>query len=166
MGGPGSGRRPGERLCKTGCTCGVHNKPHRGPCPVGCRCELHTHQRGDAISHRLQTWHRSLSPQAKADRAKAISGGNPRSSTSGRLGWTGGRTGAEFAHVLCPVGYVREFQVNWGPGHAAHYKLDFAHPTAKVNIELDGPYHDPSGDEVRDLRLRALGWKVIRISHD
>ena len=166
MGGLGSGRRVGERLCKPGCTCGVHKKFHRGPCPDGCICSLHSRSRRAAISKSLEEWHASLTSEERAARSQAISAGNPKSPTSGRLGWTGGRVGNEFASVLCPVGYVREFQVNWGSGHAAHYKLDFAHPQAKVNIELDGPYHYGVEDDVRDARLRALGWKVIRIAHD
>ena len=53
-------------------------------------------------------------------------------------------------------------------GGNRHYNLDFAHLGAKVNIELDGPYHYnlPHEDAQRDAKLKELGWKVIRINHD
>lgn len=88
------------------------------------------------------------------------------------MGWNfwGGKTGSDFAAVLIPAGYERELFVQWGSRRYDRYKLDFAHSAAKVNIELDGPYHDrdssPEQDAARDQRLRELGWKVIRIKHD
>jgi Protein of unknown function (DUF559)/NUMOD3 motif len=78
---------------------------------------------------------------------------------------SGGAVGAAYAATLLPAGYVRERWVQWGETRYDRYRLDFAHMAAKVNIELDGPGHDASGDLVRDLRLRALGWRVIRIAH-
>lgn len=168
----------------------------RSACPINCTCGLHhstssrfagkTHSKTaraaqskanlgrvrpveevEAVRAGVQAWHDSLSVEQRLARGLAISRGNPRSSTSGRLGWTGGLVGELFAQVLCPVGYVREHQVNYAPGGASHYKLDFAHLQAMVNIELDGPWHLNSTreDAVRDGRLRALGWKVIRIKH-
>ena len=64
-----------------------------------------------------------------------------------------------YASILVPCGYKREFWVE-------KYRLDFAHPYAKVNIELDGPWHYPNLDAERDAFLRALGWRIIRIRHD
>ena len=76
----------------------------------------------------------------------------------------GGQTGKDFASVLVPAGYVREYQLFCG----RRYTLDFAHVEAKVNIELDGPHHytTPEQDSVRDAKLGALGWKIIRIRHE
>ena len=44
--------------------------------------------------------------------------------------------------------------------------VDFANPKAKVAIECDGAaYHtDKEKDAARDMRLRAIGWTVHRIS--
>ena len=58
--------------------------------------------------------------------------------------------------------------MRWGPGQNDRYHLDFAHLEAKINIELDSPYHAASviEDIVRDRRLRSMGWNVIRIEHD
>jgi len=81
----------------------------------------------------------------------------------------GGPIGDAFEALLCPAGYVREYFIQRsGIGRGHHYRLDFAHPTAKVNIELDGPYHYslPEEDRERDIWLRERGWKVIRIRHD
>lgn len=161
MGGPGSGGN--GKPCKVGCKCHKHSHPGGDPCPPGCMCKKHD---GIRLSRQATEYWSRLSPLESLRRRLAVSRGDPRSSTSGRLGRTGGQTGIEFARVLCPVGYIQEFQVNYGPGQAAHYKLDFAHPGAKVNIELDGPYHHSGNDHARDTRLRALGWRVIRISHD
>jgi hypothetical protein len=71
------------------------------------------------------------------------------------------------AEALGPAGFVREHYVRWGDGRTDFYRLDFAHIEARVNIELDGPYHysTPEEDALRDTRLRELGWRVIRIRH-
>jgi len=44
--------------------------------------------------------------------------------------------------------------------------VDFANPKAKVAIECDGEaFHtDKQKDEARDSSLRALGWRVYRIT--
>ncbi len=51
------------------------------------------------------------------------------------------------------------------PQYPAHgYFLDFAHPKAKVAVEMDGKkWHDPERDAKRDARLRENGWLVFRI---
>lgn len=75
--------------------------------------------------------------------------------------------------VLKPLGYLREVPVSLkhlhlGKGH--HYMLDFALLENKINIECDGPKHrcfaQQDKDRIRDSRLKALGWKVIRVLHD
>lgn len=89
-----------------------------------------------------------------------------------RRNLTGGVVGDEFAAVLCPAGFVREHFLVYAPqkGGAGRFVLDFAHVSAKVNIELDGPYHwksaTPEKDRHRDEILRKLGWKIIRIRHN
>lgn len=76
----------------------------------------------------------------------------------------------DFDSLLRPLGYEREFIVRWNAAGSL-YRLDFAHPDARVNIELDGPCHRAnrsaqSRDARRDARLRAIGWRVVRVKHD
>lgn len=165
MGGPGSGRT----LCEIGCTCGKHTMLRLGSkacLPGCCICIKHDKDHREKIARRVTDHWRSLTPTQRLARADAISKGDPRNEMSGRLGWTGGEVGSVFAALLQPIGYVREFQVNYDIGISSHYKLDFALPSTRINIELDGPYHDSRDNHIRDSRLRSLGWKVIRIRHD
>lgn len=73
----------------------------------------------------------------------------------------------DFAGVLCPQGYIIDYSIGCGKGSGKgrHYVLDFAHPEAKVDIEIDGSSHKErqAHDAKRDACLRGLGWKVIRI---
>lgn len=82
-----------------------------------------------------------------------------------RRNWSGGVNGDLYADFLCPLGYRREFCVQWGKRPGEKHLLDFALVEAKVNIELDGKWHKSTTeqDAVRDSRLKALGWKIIRI---
>jgi hypothetical protein len=96
----------------------------------------------------------------KSLRAAAASGKN----------WRGGSVGDDFAAVLCPAGFTREYHFTHTPGiqgGGGRFVLDFAHVEGRVNIELDGPMHLASHDEDtrRDAKLRELGWRVIRIKH-
>lgn len=182
----------GQVLCPEGCTCGRHTKRIRTPniviCGDGCTCGRHTFSGAPGIRRPPR------SEEFKANISKQLLGRSnskqhsERSSKGIREAWargaydtrerrtteqarsylTGGVVGSIVWNLLEPVGYVREFTVVWGPnGHTDKYKLDFAHPFVKVNIELDGPYHLFSKDEdaLRDSRLRELGWKVIRVRH-
>ena len=89
--------------------------------------------------------------------------------------YQGGKTGDEFASILCPAGFVREHHFLYGEHvirtafglRRRSFNLDFAHVEGKVNIELDGPRHKstPEKDAARDAILRNLGWRVIRIKH-
>lgn len=55
------------------------------------------------------------------------------------------------------------------PG-GGHYRIDFAYPSVKLAIEIDGPHHRlpevKSRDARRDRRLRQLGWTVDRFDED
>lgn len=48
-----------------------------------------------------------------------------------------------------------------------HYKLDIAHPTMKVCVEVDGGSHAgrKDADDRRDMLLRSRGWLVFRFSN-
>jgi hypothetical protein len=72
-----------------------------------------------------------------------------------------------YAVLLCKAGYLMDkvFITRGKKGSGGPYLLDFAHPEAKINIEIDGKTHQfrKEHDNIRDERLRSLGWKVIRI---
>lgn len=55
------------------------------------------------------------------------------------------------------------------PG-GGHYRIDFAYPSVKLAIEIDGPHHRfpevRARDARRDRRLRRLGWTVERFDED
>ncbi len=83
--------------------------------------------------------------------------------------WCGGKAGNEYARLLESCGFQREYVVQWGLKKGERFKLDFAEPKLKINIELDGPHHKstPYKDWERDQVLKNyLGWIVIRIPHD
>lgn len=63
--------------------------------------------------------------------------------------------------------WVLEHHVKLGPGRDG-CRLDVAHPQKKIAVELDGPSHYGARrkrDELRDARLRGLGWIVLRFSN-
>lgn len=49
------------------------------------------------------------------------------------------------------------------------YRLDFAFPGIKLDLECDGPFHfNPDGamkDAIRDAWLRSRGWMVVRVDN-
>ena len=63
---------------------------------------------------------------------------------------------------LYRAGLFDRFQYSVKP-----YRLDYAWPKLKVNLEVDGMYHLLPGaaerDAERDRYLRAQGWLVFRI---
>ena len=42
------------------------------------------------------------------------------------------------------------------------YYADFASPSIRVVLELDGPFHDAEYDEARTRVIEAAGWLVVR----
>jgi hypothetical protein len=78
------------------------------------------------------------------------------------------------AAILEPIGFEREVAIRTA-GHGTglrcplNYKADFAHPTRRIAVELDGVSHHGRAKQLEDLRkttvLTALGWRVIRIKH-
>lgn len=165
-----------SRRCAPGCSCGRHRP---GSTTVYVRTAQQrlaassvarpdTAQRNRQARSMLTRLRSSASAleRWRVNARKTATGG--RRSTSGNFGFTGGKTGEQYATVLCPAGYVREHLIQYAPGRRNCFKVDFAHLAAKVVIELDGPHHQATeeDDACRDQVLRALGWKVIRISHD
>jgi very-short-patch-repair endonuclease len=76
--------------------------------------------------------------------------------------------------MLAPLGFRREVAIRTA-GHKTglvcphNYKADFAHPTRRIVVELDGPSHNNRKRQLEDLRkttiLESLGWRVFRIKH-
>lgn len=119
-----------------------------------------------ASQAQIRSWQ---DPDIRARRRKGLS----KSAIERNAGvyFRGGKAVEEFAVVLLPAGFVREFRVQYGPKCGDHFLIDFAHPEGKIAIELDSPLHGitwapPKTDTERDAILRSLGWKVIRIRHD
>jgi very-short-patch-repair endonuclease len=65
------------------------------------------------------------------------------------------------AHRLMNLGFRRQLPI-------AGYIVDFACPEKQLIVEVDGSQHgeQADADSVRDLRLEALGWMVIRFWND
>ena len=81
-------------------------------------------------------------------------------------GWNVGNPGeAEVAHQLGLLGYTPrdvETQFKLGP-----YRLDFAIPGARIDIEADGWVHGTRQvrrrDSQRGRRVKGWGWVVVRV---
>lgn len=71
-----------------------------------------------------------------------------------------------YADLLQPLGYSWHHIIKVD-GSGLHYTLDFAQVENRINIEIDGSSHKgrQEKDNRRDLFLRNLGWKVIRVRH-
>lgn len=68
------------------------------------------------------------------------------------------------------LGWPTEVIVAPGDGERPyHYKLDIAHPSMKVCVEVDGGSHcsleRQASDRRRDARLASLGWLTYRFSN-
>jgi very-short-patch-repair endonuclease len=101
----------------------------------------------------------------------------PSSHTAGKIaiqtardrGWDVSNVGeAAVAQQLSTLGYSPadvETQFRVGP-----YRLDFALPAARIDIEADGWVHTNrdtrARDRERDRKLKSWGWTVVRISTD
>jgi very-short-patch-repair endonuclease len=46
------------------------------------------------------------------------------------------------------------------------FVADFACHSAKLVIELDGPFHEPSADADRDAWFRTAGYRTLRFSNE
>jgi hypothetical protein len=56
-----------------------------------------------------------------------------------------------------------------GSGYPPHYKIDIAHPTLLVAVEVDGASHQALARQEQDARkdelLASRGWTVLRLSN-
>jgi very-short-patch-repair endonuclease len=46
-----------------------------------------------------------------------------------------------------------------------HYIADFACPSAKLIVEIDGDTHDAAKDRIRDDTLAEFGFRVVRVTN-
>jgi very-short-patch-repair endonuclease len=67
------------------------------------------------------------------------------------------------AHRLMGLAFRRQMPIG-------SYIVDFACPSHRLIVEVDGAGHAHSGqiahDQTRDAALRALGWTVLRVGND
>jgi very-short-patch-repair endonuclease len=68
---------------------------------------------------------------------------------------------AELAGSRLGVAFRRQYLVG-------KFVVDFASPACKLIVEVDGGYHASRSraDAARDVKLRRLGWRVLRIRAD
>lgn len=70
--------------------------------------------------------------------------------------------------LLSPSGFVTGHVVSTGKDRPAgcptNYKIDLAHPGAKIAIEIDGSSHKgrAASDARKDSVLVSKGWRVLR----
>ena len=73
--------------------------------------------------------------------------------------------------ALSVHGYIWQFVVKTGkhPGCPNHYKIDLAHPTMKIAVEVDGASHGSKLRQKQDAKKTAFlvgcGWKVFRFKN-
>jgi very-short-patch-repair endonuclease len=67
------------------------------------------------------------------------------------------------AHRLMGLAFRRQMPIG-------SYIVDFACPSHRLIVEVDGAGHGHAGqiahDQTRDTALRALGWTVLRVGND
>lgn len=70
------------------------------------------------------------------------------------------------SNTLCPRGFVREYHCVYDAAGSC-FRLDFAHPHLKLNVEYDGLAHLDDVSQASDIRrdkiLNELGWSVMRV---
>ena len=84
-----------------------------------------------------------------------------------------GMTEAEaLLRTVLPNEFIWSYPIALGrrqEGYPTNYKLDFANPTTRVGIEVDGVSHmnsiGRSRDQKKEEKLAELGWSVLRISN-
>jgi very-short-patch-repair endonuclease len=71
-----------------------------------------------------------------------------------------------------PAYWVWNYPITLGKkqeGYPTNYKLDFANPTKKIGLEVDGSSHTMTARKEQDVKKEAklgeLGWRVFRISN-
>ena len=117
-------------------------------------------------------------PPNKGKPASAEARAKMRLAHAGSMFTRGGNgTGMSKCEALVASTLPKEFVYNHavptkipkGRGYPTCYKIDFAHPTKKVALEVDGSSHSTlerqGQDRKKQVLLEQLGWKVLRISN-
>lgn len=84
-----------------------------------------------------------------------------------------GMTKAEaVVRAVLPAYWIWSFPVPLGArqqGYPTNYKLDFANPSKRLGLEIDGASHGMHSRKIQDkkkeAKLAELGWSVLRISN-
>lgn len=99
------------------------------------------------------------------ERGQRISESRSGKGYAGNDNFRKGRNHEDFARILCPIGFQREFVVKYGLGRGEQFYLDFALPEIKFCIEIDGAEHKNSKewDFLRDKILTIKGWYILRV---
>ena len=101
-----------------------------------------------------------------------------RRGTSGRISVRGGNgqgltKAQEALKEALGNGWTAEYVINTAGARAKgapkHYKIDLAHPTCQIAVEVDGSSHQTEERRAQDRRkdrwLRRQGWRVFRFSN-
>jgi hypothetical protein len=124
------------------------------PCKIGCTCFKHAPRTKANLLKRSQ-----LTAEAWK---RGVYANRPLPKGRGKYNFSGGKQGRKYWTLLYPANYVRELLIHLGK---ERFRLDFALVDRKVDIEIDGRWHVEysEGDAERDRKLKAAGWKVIRV---
>lgn len=111
---------------------------------------------------------RSLKNQRIGERATQMYANGQRARLIGN--WSRVRTISAEEEVLTPwfeaLGWAAQYRFVPGTKQRS-FRLDFAHPGLKLDVEIDGTSHRHADRKARDIErdavLAALGWRVLRI---
>jgi hypothetical protein len=85
---------------------------------------------------------------------------------------TGGSWAEKLMRLILPPQFQQEYiftDVRKSEGYSTHYKIDFADPTTKIAIEIQGQSHSTVLGKMRDKKKRELleerGWLVLCITN-
>lgn len=116
-------------------------------------------------SARMRARNPMRDPDARARMAASLRGHGPR-----ERGGNGKPLPAGQVALAAWLGWPTEVTYTTSTGHRPwHYRLDVAHPTMRVCVEVDGPSHGSrsrcDSDGRRDALLISRGWQVFRFSN-
>ena len=111
---------------------------------------------------------RALKNQRIGDRATSMYANGERALLVGN--WQRVRTISVEEVLLTPwfasIGWTAQYRFMPGTQQRS-FRLDFAHPALRLNVEIDGTSHRTADRKARDARrdatLTAQGWQVLRI---
>lgn len=101
---------------------------------------------------------------AHAERMRRYYADHPEKHPNAVVGRKGRETGIERAMRLALIDAGVSFETQHRVGR---YWVDFAVVSRRLAIEVDGAHwHDAERDSIRDRKIAALGWAVVRFPED